>query len=193
MLFLTCTNRAMMECAFYNIRSVERYLTKYPKYHFAVEAIPEGYDRPASWFKVQALLKHLPDHDYVLWLDADAMVVGKEDIGAMIKDATLNIARDRFGLNNGVAAWKNCAESVWALETMNRSFDRWKEGEWFEQHQLMELEPQLSIHWQEKRVFNAYYGEDVCDETMIIHWPGKLPHDRLPLMHEVLENKCRLC
>jgi hypothetical protein len=184
MLFLTCTNRAMMECAFYNIRSVERYLTKYPKYHFAVEAIPEGYDRPASWFKVQALLKHLPDHDFVFLLDADSLIIGKEDLGAILKDSTLNIARDVHGINHGIAAWKNCPEAFWALETMHRGYEGKENHPWFEQSVLMEIEDQMNIHYQTKEVFNAYHGLDVSAKTQIVHLPGILNHDRLPIMAE---------
>jgi hypothetical protein len=186
MLFLTGFDHKMAACGSYCIRSVERYLTKYPKYHFAVEIIPEGFTRPASWYKVNAILKHLPDHDYVLWLDADAMVVGKEDIGAMLKDATLNIARDQHGVNHGIAAWKNCPEAFWALETMNRGYEGKESHPWFEQSVLMEIEGQMNIHYQDKVKFNAY-PQDQNDTTQILHLPGLLPHDRLPIMAQAYQ------
>jgi hypothetical protein len=183
MLILTGFNRSMMECGTYCVRSVERYITKYPKYHFAVEAIPEGFTRAASWYKVNAILKHLKDHDFVLWLDADSLIVGVEDIGKMLGDKTLNIARDKHGVNHGIAAWKNCPEAFWALETMNRAYDKWQDGIWHEQHALMELEGQMNICYQPKVKFNAY-PEDIDSTTQILHFPGMLPHDRLPLMEQ---------
>jgi hypothetical protein len=181
MLILTATNRAMMECAFLCIRSVERYLTKYPQFHFAVEAIPEEYARPASWYKVPSILKHLPAHDFVLWLDADSMIVGDANLRDLLQDKTINLARDHHGPNNGIAAWKNCPEAFYALERMNREYEKWKEGPWFEQHVLMEMEGELQIGYQPKHIFNAY-EEDANSETIIRHWPGMLPHDRVPLM-----------
>jgi hypothetical protein len=186
MLILTGFNSKLAACGSYCIRSVERYLTKYPKYHFAVEIIPEGYERPASWYKVAAILKHLPHHDFVLWLDADSQIVGDADIGAMLKDKTLNIARDKNGLNHGIAAWKNCPESFWALETMNRGYEGKEDHPWQEQSVLMEIESKIQIHYQDKVKFNAY-PEDVTSESQILHFPGMLPHDRLPMMAKAYE------
>lgn len=181
MLILTSFNRQMMECGILCVRSVERYLTKHPQIHFAVEATPENFDRHPSWFKVRAILKHLPDHDFVLCLDADTLMVGTENVRDMIEDKTLNIARDQNGPNNGVAAWKNCPESFYALETMERSFPKWKSHPWHEQHQLMEMESELQIGYRPKHIWNAY-DEDVNSETLIRHWPGISASDRVPLM-----------
>lgn len=185
MLILTGWNSKMAECGVLCVRSIERYLAKFPNFHFAFEPIPEDYERPASWHKVQSILKHLPDHDFVLWIDSDCLVVGSENIRGMLKDATLNIAMDHNGSNHGVAAWKNCKEAFWALETMDRGYKKWKDGPWFEQHVLHEIEGEIDVAYQTKSVFNAYYGVDVTDATQIIHWPGMSPKDRLPLMAEV--------
>lgn len=186
MLILTGFNSAMAKCASYCIRSVERYLVKHPQYHFAVEVIPEDYDRPASWHKVVSILKHLPDHDFVLWMDADSLLVGNQDLRSLLEDKTLNIARDVNGVNHGVAAWKNCTESLWALETMNRGFEGKQDHPWFEQSILMEIEGQLNIHYQDKARFNAY-PSDKNETTQILHFPGMLPHDRLPLMAQAYQ------
>lgn len=186
MLILTGFNSAMAKCASYCIRSVERYLVKHPQYHFAVEVIPEDYARPASWHKVVSILKHLPDHDFVLWMDADSLLVGNQDLRSLLEDKTLNIARDVNGVNHGVAAWKNCTESLWALETMHRGYEEKKKHPWFEQSVLMEIENKLEIHYQEKTVFNAY-PEDQTDRTQILHFPGVTPRDREPLMHRAYQ------
>lgn len=183
MLILTAFNRQMMECGVLCVRSIERYLTKHPQFHFAFEAIPEEYARPASWFKVPAILKHLPAHDFVLWVDADCILSGDGNLRDMLGDSTLNIARDHHGPNNGVAAWKNCPEAFYVLETVNRSYDKWIDAPWYEQHQIMEMEGQIQVTYQPKHIFNAY-PEDTNSETIIRHWPGMLPSDRWPLMFE---------
>lgn len=175
-----------MECGILAVRSIERYLTKYPQFHFAVESIPEEYGRPASWHKVESLLKHLPDHDYVLWMDADAMVIGNGNLRDLLGDTSLNIARDHHGPNHGVAAWKNCPESFYALERMKREYEKFKDHPWYEQSSLMEMESELKITYQPKHIFNAYQ-EDANSETIIRHWPGMLPHDRVPLMHQAYQ------
>lgn len=181
MLILTGFDAKMAACGVYCVRSVERYITKYPQFHFAVEIIPEGFERPASWYKCNAILKHLQAHDFVLWVDADSLIIGKENLRDMLADTTLNIARDHHGVNHGIAAWKNCPEAIWALETMNRGFEGKEDHPWFEQSILMEIEGKMNIHYQDKVKFNAY-PQDRNETTQILHFPGMLPHDRLPIM-----------
>jgi hypothetical protein len=182
MLIVTAFNRSAMECGIMCVRSIERYLARHPQYHLAVEAIPEDYERHPSWFKVEVLLKHIDDHDFVLWMDADSLLIGRQDIRNLLADTTVNLAKDKNGLNAGIMAWKNCSESMYALERMRREYEQWKDGPWFEQHVLMEMEGHIGMHFQDKRIWNAYYGEDVCDQTLIVHWPGMSMRDRLPQM-----------
>lgn len=186
MLILTGFNRAMMDCGILAVRSIERYLTKHPQFHFAVESIPEDFDRQPSWFKVNALLKHLPDHDFCLWVDADCIMVGEGNLRDLLGDTSLNIARDKFGPNHGVAAWRNCPESFYALERMKREYDKYREHQWFEQASLMDMEAELKITYQPKHIWNAYQ-EDVNSETIIQHWPGMLNSDRWPLMFQAYQ------
>lgn len=185
MLILTLFDRAMMECGIVCVRSIERYLSTYPEFHFAVDAIPENYGRHPSWHKVESLQKHLPDHDFVLCLDADSLIIGKQNLRTILKDCTLNIAEDENGANNGIAAWKNCDESFDVLERMHRSHDRQRGKPWFEQHTLHELIDTMDVHYQDKKVFNAY-PSDRDATTQILHYPGMTPRDRLPLMQREL-------
>lgn len=183
MLILTGFNSSMLSCGTLCVRSIERYLTRHREFHFTVEAIPEDYDRPPSWHKVQSLLKHLPDHDFVLWTDADTIMMGNLNLRSILEDKTLNIARDKYGVNHGVAAWKNCPEAFWALETMNRGFESHSDHPWFEQSVLMEIESQIQIGYQPKHIWNAY-PDDLHKDTQILHFPGISNRDRLPLMQQ---------
>jgi hypothetical protein len=59
------------------------YAARYGYAYLEADSIPDG--RPASWFKVQELLKALARYDEALWLDADVVIVdGSEDIAAHV-------------------------------------------------------------------------------------------------------------
>lgn len=181
MLFLTAYNSAFSELGDLCVRSIERNIKLVGRHHLVMEKIPDDFPRKASWYKLDAIRKHLADHDYVFWVDADSMVIGDLDLRAFIENAPLNIAVDCNGVNHGVAAWKNCPEAFCALDLMDKMYPIYKDGKWFEQHALHDIIPILDHHVWEKAVMNAY-PEDCVEDTQILHLPGMRNAERLPLM-----------
>lgn len=192
MLILTAFNQSYAKMGSLCVRSLSRYVLKHPHVRYVANIVPNNFPRPASWYKLELLKQHLPKQDYVLWIDCDALIVGDKDFMDIIKDATLNICKDANGLNNGVAAWKNCPQSFEVLQRLIDSFGEFAQHEWWEQAPLQRMANEVDIFLQPKPVWNAYgegvTGEsDVTDETMVIHWPGMSLEERLPFMEKQLE------
>lgn len=184
MLILTAFNSAFSEIGSLCVQSLMRYCREHPEYRFVSCLIPDNYSRPPSWYKLELLKKHLPDHDFVLWIDSDALIVGSNDIKSLIKDATLNISEDKNGINCGVMAWKNCPESFKAIERMESMHEEHRDHPWFEQSALMTFVDELDVNLVPKHIFNAYQY-DVCSETQILHFPG-MGDGRLDAMKEAM-------
>lgn len=189
MLILTAFNSQYSEIGSLCVESLMRYCRERPEYRFVSHMIPDNYERPASWWKVGAIRRHLPDHDFVLWIDCDAMLVGDGDLMTLIDhDATINIARDENGWNNGVTCWRRCDEAFETLDHLEAGYEKHKDGPWFEQHVLMELEGKITVFEQPKTIWNAYpeeiRGGDLTEQTAIIHFPG-MGDDRLAAMRRV--------
>lgn len=185
MLILTAFNSAYTEMGSLCVQSIARYCKLHPKARFVSQLIPDDYARPASWFKVGAIRRHLPDHDFVLWIDCDALIIGKQDITQILSPVTLNISKDKNGMNHGVATWRNCPESLAALDRMESLSAEFLNHPWWEQAALMTFIDEISVCYQPKEVFNAY-PEDACEATQILHFPGMTNEERIPLMKERL-------
>ncbi len=178
MLILTAFNSAYAEIGSLCVQSIARYCRDHPEYRFVSHLIPDDYDRPASWHKLELIKRYLPENDFVLWLDSDAIIIGKGDLRAMLKDATLNVTEDVNGLNCGIMAWKSCHEAFASLTRAEKLYEAHKDD-------------QINVHYQPKAIFNAYgkgvTGEsDVCEDTVIIHYPGMSAEERIPYMEEAL-------
>jgi hypothetical protein len=79
----------------------------------------ESYGRPASWGKIPFLQRLLISHEFVLWIDADALILDHSlDIETVIpKDAFQAFVVTPFHPGNGAAP---CA-GVWALRAGERA------------------------------------------------------------------------
>lgn len=96
------------------------------KHGYDLHEEDEIYDasRPIPWSKIKLLQKHLPDYDYIVWLDGDTMIMNYEIklekfIKKYMKDGTdFMMTRDRGGLiNTGVWFLKNTPFSNEILRT----------------------------------------------------------------------------
>lgn len=186
MIITTAFNAKFAQIGEMCVDSIKRYCAAHPQTKHAIEIIPDDYPRPASWFKVGMIARLLPEHNFVLWIDADAMIVGGEDIEAMLAPVTLNICKDCNGANGGIVAWRNCAQSFEMLQRIEDSYERFKDGKWFEQHAIMELLPQIDFKMQPKEILNAYpvgvENPDANECSQIVHFPGMSIEQRIPLM-----------
>jgi hypothetical protein len=183
MLFLTCYNTAFAPLGEISAKSVQRYIGKLGKHHAAVEQIPDDYDRKPSWYKVQAIRKHLKDHDFVASIDADAMIIGDWDMRPYLNPEPLNICYDVNGCNHGVAVWRNCPESFIALDLMEDLYPTVISHPWFEQAALMKFINILQHNALDKPTWNAYMDDRVA-HSQILHLPGMRNAERLPIMQE---------
>lgn len=154
--------------------------------------IPPGYPKPASWFKVRAILDALPHHDYVWWIDADALITGNVGPYAIVNGKqTLYISSDANGVNCGVMAWRNCHESREALWRIYENYERFCGHPWWEQVALREFVDQLTVCHLEKRITNSG-PDDTSADSFIYHVPGKGPDEKIRLLTDKLaETKTR--
>jgi hypothetical protein len=86
----------------------ERHGIDFIRYRFG-QLEPPG--RQPNWGKIQGLLKHLPDYDWIFYLDTDAIITNMSiDIRSMIDD--------RYGghLSTGALFVKNCPWSYTFLQ-----------------------------------------------------------------------------
>jgi hypothetical protein len=175
LLLLTAFNEAFADIGELAIGSINAYRDRCRGINtLPVTICGRGQGHP-SWAKIGCIRANLPHYDYVQWIDADALILGQQDLRDLLKPATLNIAKDGNGINCGVMAWRNCPEAFAALDRMEKAYERFKDHPWFEQAALMEFVDELDVHYQEKRIYNAYQ-HDFCAETLIRHWPGE-PND----------------
>ena len=149
--------------------------------------IPDDYARPASWFKLEAVRRKLPDHDYVLWIDADAMVVGNRDVREIIQPHALNLSVDSNGVNMGVVAFRNCAETFAIMDRIESLSAKYADHPWFEQAAVQSFADEVDIFKQPKELWNAYPSEvegggDVTKDTLFCHWPGVPFREKIPWM-----------
>lgn len=186
MLILTAYNKEFAEIGDLCVRSIARYCATRPWMRFQSRIIPDDYPRQPSWFKVGLIRDELPYTDYILWIDADALIIGEADFRQLIKEATLNITKDQNGINNGVAAWRNCPEAYTVLNRIEGMYSTFKDHPWFEQAPLMEFVDELDVHYHDKEVLNAYQS-DVSTRSQILHLPGTPNNERLKIMRKTLK------
>jgi hypothetical protein len=139
--------------------------------------IPADYRRPPSWFKLEAIKEKLPHFDCVLWVDADAMIIGDRDVREIIGPDTVNLSKDINGPNCGVMALRNCAKAFEFLGKADSLYEQFKEYPWYEQAAIQSFIHNFDAKYHPKHIWNAYPSEvegggDVTKETLICHWPG---------------------
>ena len=99
--------------------------------------------RAHSWSKIRILQKYIKDYDYIVWMDADVLIMNQnrniEDfIQLLPENKFLLIGRDFNNLNAGIFVMKNCPlaheflDDVW-------SKTQYLNHEWWEQAAIIEL------------------------------------------------------
>lgn len=183
---LTAFNRAFREIGEICVESIHKYCERTGMKHREA-LIPEDWPSHPSWFKVGFIKEYLIQADFVLWIDADALIIDSGDIREIINPyVTLNIAEDENGVNGGVMLWKNCDKAFTKLNEITSLYEKFKDHKWFEQAPIQEMMAKTSVwdKWwaiQPKEVWNAYTS-DLCPKTRIIHYPGFSVEDKLKLM-----------
>lgn len=150
-------------------------------------AVPIGHDYPkhSSWFRVRALLDHLPNHDSVLWLDSDACMLRKPTPELFATEAIAFFAKDDNGINNGVALWRNHPKARELLWRMYDAHPRFAQHDWHEQGALHTLAEQYALGFLPKHLFNASEADET-GETYVLHLANRTDEYRIKIMKERL-------
>jgi len=107
-------------------------------------------NRTPPWSKIRLIQKYLRDYDYMVWIDADVMIMNNERrieefISLVPDDAFLFIGRDFNNLNSGVFIIRNCAEAFQFLDEV-WSKTEYLNHEWWEQAAMIDLYPKYRRH-----------------------------------------------
>jgi hypothetical protein len=81
-------------------------------------------DRPPAWSKIKLIQKYLPSYDYIIWIDADAMIMDIEqkieDKIKLMEDNDIMVISPFPRINTGVMFCKN---SNFTLEFLQKIYD----------------------------------------------------------------------
>lgn len=161
--------------------------------HYATDA---GTDRPASWGKIPLLQRHLSDHDWLWWADADLVVTAPERRLEELTDGAtgdLLICEDHNGINCGSFLLRNCPWSHDFLRRVWETAEGW-EHTWWEQWAIMSLlaestEDSSRVQIVRKRRLNSYPA-DWRPGDFVLHTPGVA--DRVTALCNAVEATSRL-
>ena len=96
-------------------------------YGFVAAAVGKDPVRPVPWAKFPALKRALDAHDWVMYLDGDALVVNasvRVECAGLVDDRyDLVMAQDWSGYNTGVFLVRNSSFARWLLDAMWRTAD----------------------------------------------------------------------
>jgi hypothetical protein len=189
---VTAANQMARLCLSMCKASIERYCQLFPDIKFQChEAPPDTNNR--SWSRLALTMSLLPACEFLLWIDCDAMIVGKCDFREIIQPHSINIAKDNNGINDGVVAWKNCDEVRQTFDRLLSMREQYADHPFRAQGALGTFIDELDVFYQPKHVWNAYPKEvwpglvdEVNSETMVAHYPGMAPDVAYPFMKERL-------
>ena len=149
-------------------------------------------ERPPSWYKIQFILSEFDNgHDWVMWVDADTLLVNKNfDINQLIDDShEIIISRDINTLNCGVMLWKNTTttreilKAIWdSVEFLNHpwwenaAFIKLYDENFLDMQQLVKVVPQNQLNAYNYGLYGVVHEEgQLNDDSFILHFPG-LPY-----------------
>jgi hypothetical protein len=156
----------------------------------------ENFDRPASWYKIQAILQEMNDDcDYIFWMDADTLILNmQQKIEDLLDDTNyLFISQDKFSINAGIFCVKN---NLYMIDFLHKVYDLYSIyneyhplGGVYEQSAILHL---LQYNYNNIRSYlkvfdgpitNAYDPETkpayvqnyVSNKSFILHTPNTKP------------------
>lgn len=150
-----------------------------------------GYDRilepsrAPTWSKIIALRKNLAKHDWLLWLDADAVITNFDfDARDLCDDAfDMIITHDHGGFNAGIFLIRNtpiCEEFLERVWAHNISVHHYEQTAMIE---IMKQMPDLRVKVIPKRLMNSYWF-DHRHGDFIFHAAGQTNAEKSERMAE---------
>lgn len=167
-------------------------------YSYDIFNIPTDYIRPYSWFKIDKLIQIDNDYDYILWMDADSVIVNKQfKIESIInKNKYFYISKDLHNINCGVFMihnnnyMKKFLENTWnKTQYLNHCW--WEqaaiidsiENNIFNISQYIEYIPQCVLNAYDYKYYsNTKQDGQVTANSFIFHCPGLDHRLRLELL-----------
>ena len=156
-----------------------------------------NFDRPAPWYKLEAILLEMEDDcEYLLWLDADTLILNtnKKIEEIITNEKFIFISRDKnFSINSGIFILKNNDYTNDILRKTRDLYSIYNEnhpmGGIFEQAALLHLisknynKIREQIHLVDAHIMNAYDPETkpnfienhVNKDSFILHLPNTRP------------------
>jgi hypothetical protein len=172
-------------------------------------------ERPPSWYKIQLILNEFKHgYDYIMWVDADTLLINNEFKIESILDekSEIFISDDILGINCGVMIWKNTENNknilnkVWDSTEFINHF-------WWEQaaiisvidmnynniQSIIKKIPQKILNSYDYNLYSSNYDQDKINEfllkgqvdenSFIFHLPGVSNETRLIIMKNRTYNK----
>lgn len=162
--------------------SIRRAIHGLPEWRCEFHRIPDDYGRPPYWFKMSLVRGALARAAYVLWIDADAVMLRPptaEESEEICSTKTLAITQDEGHINAGVMAWRRCDEAFSALNRCVAAYGdpRYAETPWNEQGVLETFLDTLDVHYMDRSTWNAF-EHNVGPHSLIRHWANDFDRRR---------------
>lgn len=155
--------------------------TYYSFYENLAEDVNKGESPKTCWSKVKACLNVVKNHDYIMWMDADAIFANQnikiEDRINKYPEKDYYLSKDpkTHFINSGVMIWKNSKESIdmlnrwWNMEHISYG----KGGDQIPLGNFLRTNNEYSKYWHhyEERELNCY-PTNYHSYDYIIHFMG---------------------
>ncbi|GAB2676863.1 glycosyltransferase [Nocardia goodfellowii] len=150
-------------------------------------------DRAPHWSKIPAVQRHLDDHDWLYWIDADAAVTNFDfDLRALCDDDYDFIAtHDELGLNSGSFLIRNNEATraflrlAWAQNVTDLFYEQTAMA------RAIALQPELRVKILEKRTMNSFWDEHRPGD-FVIHAAGQPTDVKIALLEAFRTHNSRL-
>ena len=169
----------------YSQKNKELYCQKY-NYTFIEDDSAYDEARPIAWSKLLLILKYLPDYDYIVWIDADILIMNNEiTLESFIdkyKEFDIICGSCSRMFNTGFLLIKNTSfckkflrdvfDNVYDPESdANERYMNWEQGSFINLYDKNHLESQTKIKVTNHRELNSYWANYYYGD-FVLHGAG---------------------
>lgn len=151
-------------------------------------------DRSPHWERLPLLLKHLPNYDYLIWIDADAFFY--EDAPSIIENVNFIFSKDKWlkTINTGIFVVKNTKFSIdflkiWAFDEKLYQYSL-SLPKWHDQNAIIYLYEHNVMNIKKKSKVYPYgvLQRFVPDKHVpVYHMAGTSKEDRIKILETILK------
>ena len=169
----------------YSYINIQLYCKKY-NYTFIEDDSVYDDSRPIAWSKILLILKYLPEYDYIIWIDADILIMNNqitlESFIEKYKEFDIICGSCPRMANTGFLFIKNSDFSNQFLKDVfynvydpesdpNERYMNWEQGSFINLYDKNHLESQSKIKVTKYRELNSYWRQ-YNDGDFTIHGAG---------------------